>query len=494
MEKHLLSKSTFIRGLQCQKSLYLYKHFYKLRDPVSSQQQAIFDRGSHIGVLARKLFPGGVDVSPESPGKYLASVARTQEEIAKGTRVIYEAAFQFEQVLAAVDILVNQDGKWYAYEVKSSTRVSPTYLLDASLQYFVITNSGIPLEDFYIVHINNQYVKQGAVDVHGLFTMASVKAEAEANREMVFKKIIESKQTLLQKEVPETKIGEHCFSPYSCDFMGTCWKDVPEDSVFVIGGLNKVEQFGLYHSGVAHLRDVKVTVEMKSGTRIQVESYQKNEVFVEKEALRNFISTLHYPLYFMDFETFMPAVPVFDHTKPYQHIPFQYSLHKLEKPGGKLTHSDFLGEPHTDPRHDFIKKLLLDTLGKGDILVYNATFERTVLSSLKQEFPELGELIDERISRIKDLMTPFLQKMYYHPAMKGSNSIKNVLPALVPELKYDDMKIGNGTVAMAAFEALLNETDIYKIAETRDALTEYCRMDTLAMVKILEVLERAVKN
>jgi hypothetical protein len=493
MEKHLLSKSTFIRGLQCQKSLFLYRNFFKMRDPVSSSQQAIFDRGSNIGVLAQKLFPGGVDASPETPGKYLAAIEFTRAEIEKGTEIIYEAAFQFDQVMAAVDMLVKKDGKWYAYEVKSSTRVSPTYLLDASLQYFVIVNSGIPLEDFSIVHINNQYVKKGPLDVHGLFNIVSVKAEAEANSEMVFKKIIESKQTLSQKEMPEVKIGEHCFSPYGCDYMGTCWKEVPNDSVFEITGINKAEQFQLYHSGVLHLKDVKVTGEMKEHTRIQVESYQKNEVYVKKEELKNFVSSLHYPLYFMDFETFMPAVPVFDGTKPYQHIPFQYSLHKLDKPGGKLEHFEFLGEPHNDPRHDFIKKILLDTLGKGDIIVYNATFERTVLHSLKNEFSELGELIDERISRIKDLMAPFLHKMYYHPAMKGSNSIKNVLPALVPQLKYDDMKIGNGTVAMAAFENLLTETDIYKIAETRDALAEYCKLDTLAMVKILEVLERAVR-
>ena len=484
-----------MRGLQCQKSLYLYKFFYKQRDPVSKEQQAIFDRGSNVGVLARKLFPGGVDVSPESPGKYTDSVLRTQEEIRKGAPVIYEAAFQFEQVLAAVDILVRgNDGRYKAYEVKSSTRVSPAYILDGSLQYFVISNSGIALDDFFIVHINNQYVKEREIDVRGLFNITSIKKEAEENREMVFAKIIESKATLASGVMPEMKIGEHCFIPYDCDYRGTCWKDVPENSVFEIVGLNRQDAFGLYHSGVSNMKDVPVHFAMKENSRIQVESFKKNEVFLDKPALKEFISSLHYPIYFMDFETFMPAVPVFEGTRPYQHIPFQYSLHRLDKPGGTLHHTEFLGEPHEDPRHDFIKKLLLDTLGKGDIVVYNATFERTVLQNLKGVFPELSELIDERVSRVKDLMTPFMQKMFYHPSMKGSSSIKNVLPALVPELKYDGLKIGNGTVAMAAFENLLFETDIYKIAETRDALIDYCKMDTFAMVKILEVLERAARN
>lgn len=297
---------------------------------------------------------------------------------------------------------------------------------------------------------------------------------------------------LAQRKLPDVEIGEHCFSPYDCDFMGTCWKNMPKHSVFEIAGLSRQEQFQLFYSGIKGISDIMDASSMKETSRIQVESVKKNEIFTDKAALKNFLSSLQYPLYFMDFETFMPAIPLFEGTYPYQHIPFQYSLHCRQEAGSQLTHAAFLGEPHTDPRHDFIKKLLLDTVGRGSIIVYNAAFEKSVLGNLKNEFPELGGLIDDRISRIVDLMAPFMKKMYYHPAMKGSSSIKNVLPALVPDMNYDEMKISNGTAAMAAFENLLYETDIFKIAETRDALAAYCRLDTLAMVKILDELEKAI--
>ena len=480
-----------MRGLQCQKSLYLYKNFFSMRDAVSGRQQAIFDRGTNVGLLARKLFPGGVDVSPSSPLKYRESVERTQQEISKGTQVIYEAAFQFDQVLAAIDILVKENGVWNAYEVKSSARISSAYMLDASLQYHIINNSGITLNDILIVHINNQYVKNGPIELEKLFAKVSVRAEAIGNAGMVNEKINLSKKMLTGNTVPDIKIGEHCFYPYPCDFSGTCWKEIPENSVFEISGLNRKGQFELHDQGIIRMEEIPADHPVREKANTQIECQVNNRVYIEKSGLKKFIGTLNYPLYFLDFETFMPAVPVYDGTHAFQHIPFQYSLHRIDREGGEFFHSEFLGEADKDTRHNLIEKLLKETVGKGSIIVFNASFERMVLNDLKKLFPELGPLIEERVSRIKDLMVPFLERMYLHPKMHGSNSIKNVLPALVPDLNYEKLKIGDGTVAMASFENLLTETDIYKIAETRDALLEYCRMDTLAMVKILEVLQRA---
>ena len=177
MEKHILSKSTFLRGLQCAKSLYLYKNAIQTRDAVSSEQQAIFNRGNNVGVLAQKLFPGGVDATPAKRSSSLAAVERTKKLIEGGAEIIYEAAFQHDQVLAILDILVKKDNLWYAYEVKSSTKISNTYLLDASLQFWVINNSGIPLEDISLIIINNQYLRSGEVDLSQLFSIKSVKKD-----------------------------------------------------------------------------------------------------------------------------------------------------------------------------------------------------------------------------------------------------------------------------------------------------------------------------
>ena len=201
MEKHILSKSSFIKGLQCNKALYYHKFKRDLRDDLSAAQESIFSQGISVGELACKLFPGGVDCTPESYFDIQKAVIRTQEEIEKGTKIIYEAAFQFNGVLAALDILVKHKDGWRAYEVKSSTSVSETYELDASIQYYCITNSGISLKDISIVHINNQYVKNGLIDVNELFTIESVRERVQNHLAKIPNQVNHLKNVLNQKEL-----------------------------------------------------------------------------------------------------------------------------------------------------------------------------------------------------------------------------------------------------------------------------------------------------
>jgi len=494
LEKHILSKSTFLRGLQCAKSLYLYKNFIQLRDAPSAEQQSIFNRGSNVGVFAQQLFPGGTDATPAKRSDNPAAVERTQELIAAGVEVIYEAAFQFEQVLAILDILVKKDGRWYAYEVKSSTKISQTYLLDASLQYWVISNSGLPLEDISLITINNQYVRQGDVDPHGLFTFRSVKKEALSNQAMIAEKIAQSKLVAADARMPEMKIGEHCFSPYNCDFMNTCWKHVPANSVFEITGISKADQFALYDAGYRTIPEIPKENVLNKNANIHINAVKTGQPLIDKPALKLFLQKISYPVYFMDFETFMPAIPIYNGTRPYQHLPFQFSLHVKTSAEAKPQHIEFLAEQGVDPRKAFIENLLKHTEGEGTILVFDALMERNVLNGLKKDFPQHGAAIDERLSRIVDLMQPFQEKSFYHPAMKNSFSIKNLLPAIVPELSYSSLKISSGSIAMIAFEKLQRETDMFKILEVREQLLEYCKMDTLAMVKVFEVLESSSKD
>jgi hypothetical protein len=493
LEKHILSKSTFLRGLQCHKSLFLYKNFIQLRDSPSAEQQAIFNRGNHVGIFAQKLFPGGVDATAVKRSDNIASVARTKELIEMGCEIIYEAAFQFEQVLVILDILVKKDGKWFAYEVKSSTKVSQTYILDASLQYWVITGSGITLEDITLIIINNQYIRNGELDPHGLFAFRSVKKEAIANLDMITENIESAKQTALADATPEIEIGEHCFSPYTCDFMSHCWKNVPKNSIFEITGLSKADQFGLYNSGYQTIAQIPPDNTLHKNVNIHIDSFKTGIPVINKEAIKDFLKKAAYPLFFMDFETFMPAIPVYNGTKPYQHLPFQYSIHFKERKDKQVKHFEFLAEQGSDPRKSFLTNLMNDTKGEGTILVFDALMERNVLNGLKKDFPEFSADIDNRLSRLIDLMIPFQDKSYYHPAMKNSFSIKNLLPALAPELSYNDLKISSGSIAMITFEKLASETDMFKILEIREQLLEYCKMDTLAMVKVFETLENSVE-
>jgi len=489
VEKHILSKSTFLRGLQCSKSLYLYKYFIQRRDSVSPEQQAIFNRGNNVGLLAQKLFPGGIDATPSKRSNNIEAVTNTRKLIESGVEVIYEAAFQHEQVLAILDVLVKKDGHWYAYEVKSSTKISATYLLDASLQYWVITNSGIPLVDISLIIINNQYVRKGAVDLNGLFAIKSVLKEALNNQHLIEENILLSKSVIANATEPDVKIGEHCFSPYNCDFMGNCWKNVPINSVFEITGVKKAELFELYNAGYKTVDQIPEINDLNKNVNIHIQAAKKMDAIVDLPAINSFLERIAYPVFFMDFETFMPTVPLYDMTKPYQHIPFQYSLHLKKYKGAPLEHFEFLAEQHNDPRKVFVESLLKDTESAATILVYDILMERNVLNGLKKDFPEYASEIDKRLNKMVDLVQPFQEKNYYHPAMKNSFSIKNVLPALVPELSYSNLKIASGSVAMIAFENLNKETDMFRILETREQLLEYCKLDTLAMVKIVEVLE-----
>lgn len=491
MEKHLLSKSTFLRGQQCEKSLYLYKHHYELKDEVSEQQQAIFDQGTRVGLLAQDLFPGGKDASPSSHFKMQEAVLKTREFLDIGETTIYEATFQFNGVLAALDILVKDEEGWKAYEVKSSTEVKEVNIQDAAVQYYAIVNSGIDLVDISIVYINNQYVKKGTIDNRQLFAIESVYDRIKVLQPGIPLQVEELKNVIHSDSIPGIDIGLHCDKPYPCDFKGQCWKHIPDYSVFNIANLRVNKKFELYDQGMISLEDIDLrNVSLNSNQQLQVASEQNGTTYIDHAKIQDFVKELTYPIYHLDFETMGFAVPVFDNSRPYQHLPFQYSLH-IEQADGSVEHREFLAEvdQDTEPRKLFIETLLRDLGTSGDILVYNQGFEEGKLKDLQGVFPYLEKEINDVRARLKDLMIPFKNKWYYTPAMKGSYSIKYVLPALVPELSYQDLEIQEGGSASGIFSQMVMGLYEGNIEKTRYDLKEYCKMDTWAMVEILRVLK-----
>lgn len=257
LPKHILSKSTFMRGCQCDKSLWLYKHRPGLRDEADEAQQSIVTTGTDIGQLARQLFPGGVDATPATPYEYRQSVTDTANYINEGRTVIYEAAFQVEEVLAALDILAFENGNWYGYEVKSTTSVKDQHVKDAALQYWVITSSGIHLKDIHIVHLDNTYEHKHALNVHQLFARQSVLEEVIALQPFIASKMPALKSLAQENEMPKLDIGSHCSDPYPCDFTGYCWKHIPADSVFDLRGRGGSETaFQLYQQGILTIDDI----------------------------------------------------------------------------------------------------------------------------------------------------------------------------------------------------------------------------------------------
>lgn len=458
-------------------------------DPVSDMQKAVFNRGTNVGILAQNLFPGGTDASPKSPSEYNNAVALTKKLLKNKQQVIYEASFNFNDVLSIADIVVQEKSALKIFEVKSSTSISETYLQDAALQYWVITNSGYKVKDFSIIYINNQYLRDGELDLNKFFITESVLRSIKPMQKWIEEKVNRFKKVLNKKTIPDIDIGEHCYNPYTCAFFEYCRKHIPDNSVFDLAGLQLNKKYDLYRQGIIRLKDIPNDISLPQTAKVQLDVFKSRKNIINKPEIKEFLSDLNYPIYFMDFETIQPAIPLFDKSKPYQQIPFQYSLHFKKNKKSKIEHFEFLAEAVDDPRIKFIENLLKDTRNKGDILVYNKPFEVTRLKEIAETFPVYRKQIEERISRIKDLMVPFQKKYYYTNDMQGSYSIKYVLPALIPDLSYKDLDINEGGLASIAFESLYYETDMFKISEIRNNLLEYCKLDTFAMVKLLEKLE-----
>lgn len=489
-----LSKSNFLRGSQCEKSLFLNLYHPELKDEVSKLQQAIFDTGHLVGKEAQRLFPGGMDASRGRFERIAEAVKYTQELIRDGQPVIYEAAFEYEDNICYLDVLVKDMDGWGAYEVKGSTEVKEYYYQDTAFQYYVITRSGFPLEDISLVHVNREYVRQGPLDPDKLFSIVPVTAEALRRQESIIKDIARYRQVLSQRTIPEVPIGPQCDTPYTCDFLGHCWKHVPEYSVFDLAGLAGQKKWELYGKGILKPEDIPVDFPLSAKQRQQLKADKSGEVHIDKDRIREFLNGLQYPLYFLDFESFQPPIPLFDRSRPYQQVVFQYSLHIMEGSGTTLIHREFLAEAAGDPRLPFLDRLLEDVGEKGDIIVYNRSFEASRLAELAKDFPDYEARIAAILVRLKDLMVIFQQRHYYTPGMRGSYSIKQVLPALVSDAGYKDLEIAEGSIASLSFAQLYGETDLFTIMTTRENLLRYCEMDTLAMVKLMETLEEVVPS
>ena len=275
-----------------------------------------------------------------------------------------------------------------------------------------------------------------------MFTIESVYYEVLEFLPQIPNEVRKLKNIIESAEAPQKDIVPHCSDTYECDFKGTCWKHIPQYSVFNISRLNKDKKFDLYNQGVVTLDQIDlVQTDLNPNQVLPVKSEVNGTSHIDFDEIRNFKNGLNYPLYFLDFETIGPAVPIYNGSRAYQQLVFQYSLHIQETSSSLIEHREYLAKPTKDPRIGFIKQLIDDCGIIGDILVYNIGFEKGKLNDLIEVFPEYSNELREIINRLKDLMIPFQQKWCYTPEMRGSYSIKAILPALVPELSYNDLEI-----------------------------------------------------
>ncbi len=486
-----LSKSRFIRGLQCHKSLWLYSHRPELIEEPAPSLLAVYEMGTDVGVLAQNLFPGGVKLSFEDDG-IKAMRRKTEEQIKDGAKTIYEATFRYDGVLVMVDILHLGPEGWEIYEVKSSTEVKDIHLYDLAIQYHALKGCGLDITRACVVHINNEYVRQGEIDISELFSIADLTAEVIEKQTVVEEELVKM-HGMLEGKCPAIDIGKHCYDPYECDLRSHCWAHIPNDSIFDLARMTLSRKFALYYDGVIKFKDIPADYQLTGRQRAQVEGELDGKEIIDSNGIKDFLDSLHYPLYFLDFETFRLAVPPFDGVHPYEQVPFQYSIHALKGEDAGLEHYEFLAEPGTDPREQ-IAKGLIETIPEGACVVaYNMSFEKMIIKSLARRFPAYRDRLTHLHDTVVDIMSPFQKLHYYTKEMSGSYSIKKVLPAIVPELSYDGMEVSNGDEAMSAYLSLQTEKDNDKAEKIKKDLRKYCGLDMMAMVSLLKKLKEVAE-
>ncbi|GIT98799.1 DUF2779 domain-containing protein [Sulfurovum sp. TSL1] len=492
-----LSKSLYTRAVQCPKSLWLKKYKPEVLTLPDTSVQAILETGSEVGEVAHGLFPNGCKVQYDT--NFEAMAALTRQWIEEGVETIFEATFIADGLLVMVDILcVTEDGL-ELYEVKSSTEMKDIYYHDVAFQVYVLQKLGYTVNHTYLMHINSDYVRGDELDLDGLFTIEALndtvyqmQGSVDENIEEIFAYLLD------QYNEPDIDIGKQCKNPYVCDAMEYCWKvqrGIPDYSIFNIFNLGSKKQVELYEQGIVDINDMPDDFDMTAKQAQAVRDYKSGEMHIDQEAIAAFLSRLSYPIYHLDFETFQQAIPQWRGISPFMQIPFQYSLH-IEHENGRLEHCEFLAGDGSDPRMLLALKLCEDIPVDATVLAYNMSFEKGVIRKLAQEYETLSPHLLVVHENIIDLMIPFQQKYYVTPSMKGSYSIKYVLPALVPEMEQaykalDGVK--NGGEAMQAF-ANLSKLDAAEKEKKRQALLAYCKLDTLAMVKILEKLKEVNKK
>ena len=480
----MLSKSKYLSGFQCPRLLWTIVNQPKtipVPDPVT---QYIFDQGHLVGEYAKKLFPGGIDIPEES---FMENIAATRKLLAE-RKPLFEAGILSGRIYCRVDILnpVNQY-EWDIIEVKSGTSARDVYIDDVSFQKFCCERAGLKIRTCQLAFINNRYVKNGEIDPEELFILEDISARVEESSYDIEGRVADLLQVLSKKVCPDAAIGQHCLAPYECPLRAECWGFLPENSIFDLRG-GKTGQFALYEQGILSIKDIPDHISLSRQQQIQKECVLTGNMHVEKEEIRRFLSKLKYPLHYLDFETFGPAIPIYDGRRPYQDIPFQFSLHVVESDTSEPVHHSFLADGIRDPRPQILSELRRLLGSEGSIIAYNAGFEEGILKELVEAFPEYADWLEGILARMIDLLYPFTNFHYYHASQKDTASLKKVLPAITGK-GYEEMGIGAGMDASIAYGRILSGNPTQEeIARVRADLLKYCKLDTEGMIWIIDKL------
>ena len=490
-----LSKSDFLLFLKHPAWLWLKKFEPSKLPPIDASTQALFDMGFRFEAQAEKLFSDGVRVE----GDYFEKDRITARLLATGTQTIFQAKFTAPDNTACLtDVMVRVGGDEFdVYEIKVSTKAKPEHTWDLAFQKRVIEACGYRVRKTAVVHVNNQYVRQGEVDVMALTAIADVTDEVSNTMPALDGKIKAAFEVITGREMPDPSMrfaaggGVYDWLPIYKSLKGA----IPEDSIYYLARLNPklVEQ--LEDAGLERIQDIpaEIAATLAPAQQMQIATIKTKQPRIDTAAIAKFMGTLVYPLYFLDYETAADAVPLYDSTKPYQQVAMQYSLHILDSPGAELRHTEFLWRDASNPMPALIEQLKTDIGGVGSIVVWYENFECGRHSEMAELYPEHAEFLLDLNRRTVDLIDPFQQQLYVDYRFGGSASIKNVLPVLAPDLSYKELGIQNGGEAQGSYmTAVFGDMATADRQKVFDDLLVYCALDTLAMVRIYEVLRDVV--
>lgn len=480
-----LSKSKFQKGLQCERALWLAVHDPGSADPISESQRWVFDQGTEVGRLAHGLFADGVEVV-EDYRHVQEALVTTARLVSQGATVLYEPAFFFDGVLVRVDILVKTGESWDLYEVKSSGSLKPEHITDAAIQTYVVGGSGLHVGRSRIVHLDTSYVFEGGeYDLGRLFAVEDVTQDARAYMPSIPATVARFR-AMLDGPEPEVRVGMRCRKPYGCDFAGRCHAFLPDEHpVTELPRLSENALHALLDLGVTCIRDIPDTFDLLTRNQLETVAVVKSgSPYVDTAGLTGDLSRLKWPVYHLDFETVSPALPLWPGTRPYQVVPFQYSIHVHQKDGSH-EHREYLHVDGGDPRRPLAERMLADLGTQGSVTHYTP-YEVGVLDGLAQSFPDLSSRIAALKPRLFDL-EPVIKSNTKHPDACGRTSIKYVLPAWCPDMSYDGLGISDGQTASVRYlKAVRGLADPAEAQRVFADLIEYCGQDTLAMVRLLD--------
>lgn len=490
-----LSKSKLLAWRQCPKRLWLEIHQSDLRED-SSATQASFATGHQVGDVARQIYdPQGQGqlIDPQTEG-FDAAFARTKSLLAT-RQPIFEAGFRAAGALAFADVLLPTSAAtdaatgagagWRMVEVKSATSVKDYHRDDAAIQALVARESGVPLTAIALAHIDSAWTYPGGGDYQGLLVEHDLSAEAFSRADEVKGWIAQAQAVAACSEAPRIATGDHCATPYDCGFYAHCSSQEPQaqQPVYWLPRLGQGIKAHIAQHGVSELRDIPDALLNPIQQRVKSATLS-NQPFFDQAETAQALAAHPLPAYFIDFETIQFAVPLWAGTRPYQQMPFQFSVHHMQA-SGHTTHQAFLDLSGNNPSWDFGQSLIAACGTHGPVFVYNAAFETARIRELAERHPALAPALLAINARVVDLL-PIARQHYYHPSQHGSWSIKAVLPALCPDLRYDQLTgVQDGGMAQEAYlEAIATQTTPQRRAELERQLLAYCQLDTWAMVRI----------